>query len=196
MFYRFWRTLFRFLFAFICRWQITGLKNFPAKGPVIVIANHVSYWDPIVVGSALPRQVHFMAKKELFSYPVFGCILRLLGAFPVSRGRPDRAAIKRALAHLKKGEVIGVFPEGTRSKTGELLPPFTGTAYIALRAGAPVCPVALIGTQHIFYRGFFRKFQVRIGPVIHFGQAENQDLETVANKMMEKIQELLDFRSK
>ncbi|MDH7576298.1 MAG: lysophospholipid acyltransferase family protein [Bacillota bacterium] len=195
MFYKFVRTLFRFLFTLFCRWEIQGLEHFPAAGPVIVIANHVSYWDPIVVGSALPRQVYFMAKRELYSYPVFGFVLKLLGAFPVNRQRPDRAAVKRALTHLEKGEVVGIFPEGTRSKTGELLSPFTGAAFFALRTGALVCPVALIGTTRIFCHGFFRKFQVRIGPVIQFNRQERRELELVARKMMEKIQELLDFTS-
>jgi len=118
-----------------------------------------------------------------------------LGAFPVNRRRPDRGAIKKAFTHLEKGNVVGIFPEGTRNKTGMLLSPFAGAAYLALRTQVPVCPVALIGTQRIFYHGFFGKFQARIGPVIQFEPEKKQDLELAAQQMMEKIQELLDFQS-
>jgi len=190
MFYWFARGLFRFLFAVFCRWEIEGLENLPERGPVIVVANHVSYWDPIAVGSALPRHVFFMAKKELFSYPVLGHILRWLGAFPVNRGRPDRAALKRAFTLLKDGEVLGIFPEGTRSKTGEMLTPYNGAAYLALQAGVPVCPVGLIGTKKIFYRGLFRKFKVRVGAPILFEKTGKEGLLTAAELMMERIKEL------
>lgn len=194
MFYRFARSLFRFLFVVFCRWEVEGLENLPERGPFIVVANHVSYWDPIAVGCALPRQVFFMAKKELFSYPVFGTVLRWLGAFPVNRGEPDRAALKRAFNLLKDGEVLGIFPEGTRSKTGEMLTPYSGAAYLALRAGVPVCPVALIGTNKIFYRGLFRKFKVRIGAPILFGKTGKEGLQTAAAFMMERIKELSEFQ--
>lgn len=192
MFYRFCRGLFRILFAFFCRWEIEGLQNIPDKGPVIVIANHVSNWDPVVVGSAMKRQVHFMAKKELFKIPVLALLLRALGAFPVDRKHADRAAIRRALELLEEGKIVCVFPEGTRCKTGELLPPSPGAAYLALKTRVPVCPVALLGTNHIFSRGFFRRFQVRVGPPLDLGDKGKQDLRPVAGLMMEKIRELFD----
>ncbi|HAA89483.1 MAG: 1-acyl-sn-glycerol-3-phosphate acyltransferase PlsC [Thermoanaerobacterales bacterium 50_218] len=192
MLYRIGQALFRFLFACFCRWEVIGLENFPMEGPVIVVANHVSYWDPIVVGSALPRQVHFMAKKELFFYPVLGFLIRRLGAFPVDRRRADRSAIKKGLEILKNGRVLGIFPEGTRSKTGEILAPYSGAAYFAVKTGAPVCPVALEGTRKIFSLGFFRKVRVKIGPVIRFDRSFDGDLESGSQKIMEKIRQLLD----
>lgn len=160
---------------------------------MVVIANHVSYWDPVVVGSLFPRQVYFMAKKELFSYPVLGMAIKRLGAFPVDREHAARTAIKRALTLLKNGEVVGIFPEGTRSKTGELLAPYQGAAYLAVRAGVPVCPIALRGTKKIFDQGLFRKFHIRIGPPMIFKNANRQDLQPIASAMIEKIQELLDI---
>lgn len=191
MFYRFARSLFRFLFVVFCRWEVEGLENFPLEGPLVVVANHVSYWDPIALGCALPRQIYFMAKKELFSYPIFGRILKWLGAFPVNRGKPDRSALKRALSILKEGKVVGIFPEGTRSKTGKLLPPYEGAVYLALRTGAPVCPVGLIGTDRVFYRGMFRKFKVRIGNPVFLQQIGGDDLQTAAELVMKRIEELV-----
>lgn len=196
MFYRFARSLFRFLFIVFCRWDVEGLENFPLEGPLIVVANHVSYWDPIALGCALPRQVCFMAKKELFSYPIFGRILKWLGAFPVNRGKPDRSALRRALSILKEGKVLGIFPEGRRSRTGRLLPPYEGAVYLALRTGAPVCPVGLIGTDRVFYRGMFRKFKVRIGSPIFLQQLYREDLQGAAELVMERIRELTEVKKK
>ncbi|KUK36744.1 MAG: 1-acyl-sn-glycerol-3-phosphate acyltransferase PlsC [Thermacetogenium phaeum] len=190
MFYRLCRGLFRILFTCLCRWEIEGLQNVPEKGPVLIIANHISNWDPIVVGSALKRQVHFMAKKELFKIPVLSLIIKALGAFPVDRQRVDRAAIRRALELLENGKVVCIFPEGTRSKSGELLAPNSGAAYLALKSGAPVCPVALLGTDRIFSRGCFRKFRVRIGPLLDLRGQNRRDYQQVAFLMMEKIREL------
>jgi 1-acyl-sn-glycerol-3-phosphate acyltransferase len=185
------RALCRFLLFFIWRWDVEGLENFPSEGPVIVVANHVSYWDPVLIGSALPRQVFFMAKKELFSIPVLGFSLKSWGVFPVDRSRPDRGAIKRALDLLKQGQVVVVFPEGTRSKTGSLLPPSTGAAYFATSTGAPVCPAAIITVRGASSWGLWPRLSLRIGPCISFSGDRKQDLDSVAGQMMLEIQQLL-----
>lgn len=194
MFYKFWRIFFRFLFSIFRCWEVEGLENFPRKGPVIVVANHMSYWDPVLIGCALPRRIYFMAKKELFAYPVFGRALRMLGAFPVDRGQPDRFAIKRAFTILKNGDVLGIFPEGRRNKTGKLLAPSMGAAYIAVRTSAQVCPVALVSKKRILKMNIFRKFCVRIGVPAVFECHEKNELQAVSQQMMEKIQELIDLR--
>jgi 1-acyl-sn-glycerol-3-phosphate acyltransferase len=157
---------------------------------VILVSNHVSYWDPVLIGSALTRQVFFMAKKELFSIPVLGLSLKCWGVFPVDRSRPDRGAIKRGLELLKQGQVIAVFPEGTRSKTGALLPPNTGVAYFATKTGAPVCPTAVIAVKGSSW-GLWRRYSLRFGQSITFSGDRKQDLDAVAGQMMQKIQELL-----
>jgi len=197
MLYPFARGLFRGIFRVLWRWKISGLDNFPVKGPVVVVSNHVSNWDPIVIGTALPRPVHFMAKEELFHYPLFGNLLIRLNAFPVKRGQPDRSAIRRALEILGAGGVLGLFPEGSRSKTGELLKPQPGVAMIALKAKVPVLPVACVGTDKMGKKGsFFRSFEVRIGKPIEYIEYYEQrlstkNLEIISQDIMEQIALLL-----
>jgi 1-acyl-sn-glycerol-3-phosphate acyltransferase len=190
--YRICRAIVRFLIFFIWRWDVEGLENFPAEGPVIVVGNHISYWDPVLIGCALPRQVFFMCKKEIFSIPVLGSLLRIIGTFPVDRNNPDRGTIRHTLALLHQGRVVCIFPEGTRSKTGSLLPPSTGAAYFATKTGAPVCPAAVIAIRGASSWGLWRRLSLNIGPCIRFYSNQKHDLEPVAGQMMLKIQELLD----
>lgn len=133
--------------------RVSGLRNVPRSGPLIVVANHLHNIDPLVVAVALPRPLHIMAKAELFRIPVLGSLLDLSGAFPVERGRADRRAIRRAEATLAQGLAFGIFPEGTRSVTGAMMKPLAGAALIALRSGAPVLPVAVTGTEYLPVNG-------------------------------------------
>ncbi|MCD6310507.1 MAG: 1-acyl-sn-glycerol-3-phosphate acyltransferase [Candidatus Eremiobacteraeota bacterium] len=145
-FYRMAHIIVR-LILFFRGLKVEDLENLPPEGGVILACNHTSYLDPPVLGSAVDRKVYFMAKSELFKIPVLGTIIRWLDAFPVIRGKPDRKAIRRAEELLASGEVIGIFPEGTRHTTGEIGEPEPGTALISLRTGKPVIPVAIKGTN-------------------------------------------------
>ncbi|MDQ0285683.1 1-acyl-sn-glycerol-3-phosphate acyltransferase [Desulfofundulus luciae] len=190
MFYRFARAVCRVILAFIRRWEVVGTHHLPRSGGVLVVSNHVSYWDPVVVGCALDRQVHFIAKAELFRIPLLGPVIRALGAFPVRRGGGDRQAIRRALELLKQGRVVGIFPEGTRSKSGELLEPHLGAAMLALRAKVPVLPVAVLNT-----RGVFGKVRVHIGKPLVFSrdnQTGRPDYQAVSRELMREIARLMD----
>lgn len=129
--------------------RIEGVDNVPREGGVLLVSNHVSNGDPVLVSIACPRPAHFMAKKELFAVPVLGWAMRKFGEFPVDRGNADRAAIRRSLATLEQGVVLGMFPEGTRSKSGALKPALAGAGLIALRGNAPIVPVAVIGSERI-----------------------------------------------
>ncbi len=193
--YRICRALLRFLVISIWRWDIEGLENIPADGPVIIVANHISYWDPVLIGVALTRRVFFMGKKELFAIPVLGFLLKSWGVFPVDRAHPDRGAIRRALDLLRSGQIIGIFPEGTRSKTGALLPPSTGAAYFAIRTGAPVCPAAIIEVKGRTSWGLFRRLSLRLGPMMSFAGNNKEQADEAAGCMMFKIQELIDLQS-
>ena len=141
-------------FRFFLRWRITGLDNIPPGGAVLA-PNHQSFWDIPLIAMAVPRRVHVMAKEELFRVPVFGTVIRSVLAFPVKRGSPDRSAIRHAIEKLQEGDLVVVFPEGTRSKTGELGPFAPGAALIALKAGVPMVPTGIIGTRRILHNGGF-----------------------------------------
>ncbi len=147
----FWAATYalRFVLWVVGRWSATGRENMPAEGGVIVVSNHLSNADPPILSAGIARRrVRFMAKVELFKYP-FGAIPRLYGAFPVRRFEADMGALLSAERILKHGGVLGMFPEGTRSRSGFLGKPHPGTALIALRAGATVVPCAIVGTEQL-----------------------------------------------
>lgn len=152
-FYEFAKVLFRFHFK-LMGWKIQGVENMPADGPVILALNHQSLWDPLVAGSSLPRKVSFMAKEELFSIPVIGNICYKLGAFPVKRGHGDMNAIRQSLAILKEGNVLGLFPEGTRSKTGEIQKGLPGMVFLMEKSKATVVPIKMFGTRKLLTKGW------------------------------------------
>lgn len=151
--YEFAKGMFRFQFK-LMGWKIEGMENMPTEGPVILVINHISIWDPLVAGSSLPRKVSFMAKEELFSIPVLGTIFSKLGAFPVKRGKGDINAIRQSLAILKEGRVLGLFPEGTRSKNGEIQKGLPGMVLLMEKSKASVVPVKMFGTRHLLTKGW------------------------------------------
>ncbi|MBE3519988.1 MAG: 1-acyl-sn-glycerol-3-phosphate acyltransferase [Firmicutes bacterium] len=144
MFYRFIRVIFSIIVKVAFRLEVSGLDKVPARGPAILCSNHISWWDPVILGCLVKRPIRFMAKKELFRYPIFGTLLRWLGAFPVDRGKADVGAIREGLRVLEAGEVVGIFPEGTRQRDRSRLgAPHPGAALLALKTDAPIVPVAI-----------------------------------------------------
>ncbi|MFC4557400.1 lysophospholipid acyltransferase family protein [Virgibacillus kekensis] len=143
--YKFAKSVVAALLFPLYRIQVLGKENVPKSGPVIICTNHISNLDPPVVGITSPRDISFMAKGELFDKPVLGRLLVGIRAFPVKRGLSDRNALRRGLEILANGETLGLFPEGTRSKTGELGKPLSGVGFFALRSNATVIPCAIIG---------------------------------------------------
>ncbi|AOV08080.1 lysophospholipid acyltransferase family protein [Sporosarcina ureilytica] len=127
------------------RIKVIGKENFPKDGGVLLCTNHIDNLDPPVVGITCPRAVHFMAKEELFELPILKSVLPNVKAFPVKRGMSDRQAMRTALTLLKDGKVVGLFPEGTRSKDGQLQKGLAGAGFFALRGNAVVMPCAIIG---------------------------------------------------
>lgn len=138
------------LYRLAFRFRVEGQEHVPREGGMILCANHFTGHDPLVLGIASPRKVTFMAKAELFEIPVIGFLVRALGAFPVKRGQADRASLKRAIETVEAGQCFGIFPEGTRSKTGKLRKAEPGTAYLALKLGAPVIPVGITSSYKLF----------------------------------------------
>jgi 1-acyl-sn-glycerol-3-phosphate acyltransferase len=151
--YDFAKKVFRFQFR-LMGWKMQGVENMPAEGPVILAINHNSFWDPIVAASSLPRQVFFMAKAELFSIPVLGRILLKLGAFPVKRGQGDMNAIRHSLGILKEGRVLGLFPEGARSKTETIQKGLPGMVLLMEKSKASVVPIKVYGTRRMLIKGW------------------------------------------
>ena len=145
--YGFCHTTFPWLFKIWLRWEIFGKENIPQDGPVVIACNHLSLLDPPVLGAAATRKVHFMAKSELFKPAWFGALIRTLGAFPVKRGAMDREAIKTGLTVLRENKVLAVFPEGTRSKTGELGRAGGGAFMMAVKQKAKIVPAYIYGTD-------------------------------------------------
>ncbi len=132
------------------RLKVEGLEHFPKEGGVLLCTNHISNFDPPVVGVTAPRKVFFMAKDELFRVPVLKQLLLNFGTFPVKRGGGDREALRAGLKVLKDGNVLGLFPEGTRSKDGKLGKGLPGAGFFALRSTAAVVPCAIIGPYKAF----------------------------------------------
>lgn len=142
-----WRTAFNIVFKGYYGLKVYGREQFPKEGAVIVAPNHASNFDPPLMGTALPRPISFMAKEELFKNFFLRWIITWLGAFPVNRNGIDKVAIRRSMDIIKKGELLGIFPEGTRCTPGHLGPFHDGVASIALRTGTPIVPVTIIGSN-------------------------------------------------
>jgi 1-acyl-sn-glycerol-3-phosphate acyltransferase len=144
--------------------RITGAERIPSAGPVILVANHESMFDPWLLALATPRPVRYMAKAELWRVALVGRILDAFGAFPVERGTGDGAAMSRAASLLREGQLLGIFPQGTSKQ----LPDRSfhrGAARLALTTGAPIVPVRLVGTRG-FPRPGRRRTEVHIGEPI------------------------------
>lgn len=133
--------------------RIEGADRVPPDGGILVIGNHLHNADPLLIAIACPRPVHFMAKRELMTVPVIGRIIRLGGTFAVDRGRADRTAIRRAEATLTQGIALGMFPEGTRSRSRQIERTLPGAGLIALRGNAPIVPVAVTGSERLPFNG-------------------------------------------
>lgn len=192
--YEFLRVVFSFVFKVFFRWKVSGVDNIPKTGGVLICANHISLLDPPVIATAIPRQLHYMAKEELFRIWGFGRLIRNLNAFPVRRGTADRTAIRTALGLLIAGEVVGMFPEGTRSKTGILGNPEPGVSLIAARAGVPIVPAAITGTNQFFCNGnILPHFSVKFGkPIpIEQGKIDKEALDALSQTIMNEISNLL-----
>ena len=192
MFYRISRLLFRFYFSILRRWEVSGRENMPEKGGVVIVSNHSSNLDPLIVGCSFKRYVNTMGKEELFKInPLVTWVIKHLGTFPIKRGQMDRSAIRFSINHLKAGNIIALFPEGTRSKSGELQDARNGAAMLAIKAGVPILPIGIIGSKG---RG---KIVVKIGKPIDTylfsGDKVNKEaMGKVSEQFMKEIAKLLN----
>jgi glycerol-3-phosphate dehydrogenase (NAD(P)+) len=169
------RALFVPFFLVYFRLQRVGREHLPRSGPLLLAANHRSFLDPFVIGTLVRRPVYYMAKRELFEKRWQAWVLNALGAFPVDRGAGDRDAMATARAILARGDCVVVFPEGTRVRRGPLGDPRRGIGRLALETGAPVAPVAVIGSDEV-RRGWRirpRKVRLRVGRPLHYPTVES-----------------------
>lgn len=175
MLYKIFKLLFTITIKILGRYQVIGLQNIPDSGPVLVVSNHISNWDPIMLGVAIPRQVGFLAKEELFNIPIVGFLLKAWGMIPIKRGRVGREALAKPLELLKNGKVVGIFIEGTRNlkNPNTMLKPQPGAAMLALKSEAPVVPVAVINTNQVLRS--FKRLKVIIGKPMFFSSKDELD---------------------
>jgi 1-acyl-sn-glycerol-3-phosphate acyltransferase len=160
---------------------VKGAELVPRKGGLVVASNHFSSLDPPVMGVSVPREVNYMAKKELFENRYLRALVLGLRAFPVDRSRSDLGAIKHAMKRLREGVAIGIFAQGTRN-TGDVAA-LDGAAFLSLRAGVPLQPAA------IWREG--RRFHVRFGEPIEPAGRNREEIRALTKELMERINGLL-----
>ena len=189
-----------FLAFMICkvlfRISILGASNVPASGSCIVACNHASFLDPAALGATCPRQLGFMAKESLFRVPGLGWLIRAVGAFPVKREGADLGAFKEAVSRLKSGKAVLIFPEGTRSQTGDLQAAKMGVGMLAVRSGAVIVPAYIEGSAKAMPPDekfiHLKKVKVTFGKPIDAGSVgvglpTRGRYEAIAEKVMSEI---------
>jgi 1-acyl-sn-glycerol-3-phosphate acyltransferase len=187
---------------FLCRYEYRNRKRKLPDGPIIIVSNHLSWFDIPLIGVAVPRQIAFMAKKEYFRSPFHRRLVDLYGGFTVERGAVDGTALKTAFNILDEGRCLGLFPEGTRSKSLQLQQGHVGTAFIALHKNAYILPIGVSGTEKIRdkFQGITKilyrpKVLVNIGepfklPDVH-GHPSRKDRDRSTDIIMRSIADLL-----
>jgi 1-acyl-sn-glycerol-3-phosphate acyltransferase len=147
--YYFGRVLIHILVFPFASWRVKGRENLPARGPMVIVCNHLHIADPPLVAASIKLKTVFMAKEELWQNGWSRFWVKNFGAFPVKRGGVDREALRQAELWLKQGVSVIMFPEGTRSSNGQMQPALPGAALIASRMGVPVLPVSITGTDKL-----------------------------------------------
>jgi len=194
----FWRGFSNLLITVLTKRTVEGLENFPGRGPALVVVNHLGDADgPLLVGS-LPASLDALGKIELYDFPILGKLLEWYGIIWLHRGRPDRRAIRAALDGFAEGRFILIAPEGRFSLTGGLEEGQPGAAFLALKAGVPIVPVAVIGTENAHVYGTLKRFQrapvtLRVGKVIRLSrQADRRGtIREGTDQIMEALADLL-----
>lgn len=195
LFYRFARRLTAILRGILFRVTYEGKENLPTEGGYIVVCNHRSFLDPILLSHAIPRQVYFMGKEELFHNRLLGFILGKLGVFAVNRGAGDMNVIDHAADIIKRGDLLGIFPEGTRSKDGQPLRPKSGAALVAKLSKADIIPCAILFDGKM---AIGKKIRIKIGKPVPFEQLGFSDesassLRRAAKAIMRHITDLMEL---
>jgi 1-acyl-sn-glycerol-3-phosphate acyltransferase len=190
-------TTMKVLLVILCRWRVYGQDNLPKEGPVLIVSNHMNFVDPPLLAASLPRKLTFMAKKELFESWMSRPIVQAF-SFPISRGVPNKQSLRQAAQTLEKGKPLSMFPEGRRSPNAQMLEGFAGSSLIALRAGVPILPIGITGSEKL--KNFFHVFRhnhitVNVGKPFYLPEADKvprrEQLVEATDIIMKKIAELL-----
>jgi 1-acyl-sn-glycerol-3-phosphate acyltransferase len=175
--------------------KVYGKNNVPARGGVLLVSNHQSYLDPPLLGAHLPRPMSYLAKSELFENRLVAAIISWLNAFPVRQGAGDVGAVKETIRRLRQGHMLNVFPEGSRTEDGEMLPIQPGVALVIRKAGVPVVPVAIDGAYEAWPKGakFFHSHPIRVmyGPPMKLdGLRPREIVEEIERTLRRMVGEL------
>ena len=190
------------IFRLYTRLTVSGREHLPTEGAYIIAPNHRSYLDTPFVGAIDWRRTRFMGKQEMWNNRVFGWIFSALGSFPVNRGSADREALQRAVDALSTGDPLVLFPEGERKQGPDVQPLFKGAAYVAVKAGVPIVPVRIGGSERVMPKGarfvYPRKVHVEIGPPIpppvvpEGGRVGREIYDEYAERLHAELQRLFD----
>ncbi len=184
------RNFLKLFFKIVMGFKVYGVENVPKKGGFILAGNHVSHLDPPALASASPRVLHFMARDTLFNNRVLGWIIGSCNSFPVRRGEADLGAIKEAVRRLKNGKVLLIFPEGTRSQSGEIQAAQPGIGYLSLMAGVPILPAYVRGTDEAMPKGARSIKRVRVS--VCFGNIVEPQKLGLSSDRRQASQQLAD----
>ncbi len=180
----------RVLFSGLASIEASGVERLPAEGPVILAANHLTNFDVIAIQLSLPRPVYFMGKSELFGNPIMDYVFRNLGSFPVNRGMHDEWALSHAKKVLENRRVLGMFPEGTRSKGKGLSLAKTGAARLALDTSCPIVPLAVEGTTRLL-KHLPRRVQIKITLGEPIRPLKEETAQALTERIMYRLANLL-----
>ena len=194
--YRIGWSCFRVLYATYFRWRVYGADNVPLNGGVILASNHASFLDPPLVGCGLQRDINYLARESLFRFPGVGALLRSWNAVPVDRDGGGAKGLKIILARLLAGNAIILFPEGTRTKDGQLQPARSGIGLTVIKSTAPVVPVRVFGTFEAYGRNHKlprpRRVVVKYGRPLDFAQLRAEAETCDKARLKEIYQEVAD----
>lgn len=194
--YRLARTIIYPIFKWLLPVRFVGFEGMEKSGGYILCANHTSMSDPCFISVKMKRQIYYMAKIEIFKIPIVKSVAEAAGAFAVDRGNGDVAAIEKAENIIKRGHILGIFPEGTRHKTGAPRKAKSGIAYIALHTKADILPVSIYRDGKF---SIFKKTTVRCGKIIPYSEmidenaSDRANIRSIANRVTDEITKLWEM---